>query len=161
MFKYCSTCIFGSVGKRTCTFNLVGSNFVINSVGKRTYTNKTISKSKKINTNKKLFSVSSEASARLEYLLQKNNNAIGIYISVKKRGCNGYSYIMDYVYEKPKFCEHIKNNNIDIFIDPLAIMFVVGTKMDFMDNELTSEFIFNNPNAQSYCGCGESFNVKN
>lgn len=69
------------------------------------------------------------------------------------------SYILDYVYEKPKFFEQVVDKGVTVYIDPGALMFVVGTEMDFIEDEIRSEFVFQNPNSKGSCGCGESFNV--
>ena len=89
------------------------------------------------------------------------DNIYGVKIDVKKRGCNGYSYVMDYL--KPeqvgKLDEVVEDKGVRVVIDKKALMFVLGTEMDFVDNEIKSEFVFNNPNAKGNCGCGESFHV--
>ena len=81
---------------------------------------------------------------------------------MRRRGCNGYSYVMDYVKPNqidPKLDEVVEDKGVRVVIDKKALMFVVGTEMDFIDNEIKSEFVFNNPNAKGTCGCGESFHV--
>lgn len=85
----------------------------------------------------------------------------GVKIDVKRRGCNGYSYVMDYVKKEDinKMDEVVEDKGVKVVIDNRALLFVVGTEMDFIDNEIKSEFVFNNPNAKGTCGCGESFHV--
>jgi iron-sulfur cluster assembly protein len=103
---------------------------------------------------------SDTAANRLKVLLsQKREDAIGIRIGVKKRGCSGLSYTLDYAKEPKPKDEIVEQQGIKIFIDPQALMTVTGTKMDFQEDHLKAEFVFLNPNAKSFCGCGESFNV--
>ena len=61
--------------------------------------------------------------------------------------------------EKQKFMEEIEQHGVKVFIEPKALMFIIGTEMDFVDDRLRSEFVFTNPNSKGECGCGESFNV--
>jgi len=90
-----------------------------------------------------------------------NNELYGVKIDVKRRGCNGYSYVMDYLKKEEitKLDEVVQEKGVTVVIDKKALMFVVGTEMDYIDNEIKSEFVFNNPNAKGTCGCGESFHV--
>lgn len=70
------------------------------------------------------------------------------------------SYVLDYADNASRFDEKVTiDQDAHVYIDPRALMHIVGTKMDFVDNELVSEFVFHNPNAKGTCGCGESFNV--
>lgn len=69
------------------------------------------------------------------------------------------AYTLNYAEKKNKFDEQVVDKGVTVFIDPRALMHVIGTKMDFVDNEVVSEFVFDNPNAKGTCGCGESFNV--
>ena len=80
---------------------------------------------------------------------------------MRRRGCNGYSYVINYSKEGEvgKLDEVVEEKGVRVIVDSKALMFIVGTEMDFIDNDIKSEFVFNNPNSKGTCGCGESFNV--
>ncbi|RYG96675.1 iron-sulfur cluster assembly accessory protein [archaeon] len=106
--------------------------------------------------------LSERAAARIKELIGDKDDVAGVRISVKRRGCNGYSYIMNYA-KKDEMVktkdELVAAHGVNVYVDPKAIFFIVGTEMDFKDDELSSEFTFTNPNSKGQCGCGESFNV--
>eukprot|EP01041_Mallomonas_annulata_P001170 gene1170-2273_t len=102
------------------------------------------------------------AANRIMEMIKDKEECVGIKIGVKKRGCNGYSYNMNYAYRKD--LENCKDDIVDshglkVLVDPKAVFFIVGTTMNYEETELSSEFTFTNPNAKGECGCGESFNV--
>lgn len=105
--------------------------------------------------------VTENASCRIKDLLSGDNakGAIGIRLGVKRRGCNGLSYTLNYAFEKNSKDEEIQAHDVTVFIEPMALFSVVGTTMDYVETELSSEFTFNNPNSKGECGCGESFTV--
>lgn len=110
---------------------------------------------------KAAISISDSAINRIKYLLANNRDpdVIGIHLSTKLRGCNGNSYVMNYAKTKEVTDEVVSHQGVNVYIDNKAIFKVIGTKMDFIDNDTSSEFVFINPNSKGSCGCGESFNI--
>ena len=100
-----------------------------------------------------------KAAERIRQLLQARNDAAGIRVGVRKRGCSGNTYIMDYATEKGKFDEEVADKGVKLFINPQALLKVTGTVLDYQEDEIGSQFVFDNPNAKGSCGCGESFYV--
>ena len=107
-----------------------------------------------------LFTLSKMAQEQIPKLLVDNNNAIGLKIGLSTKGCAGLSYTMEYVNESDiQGCELVNDYKFPLYIDNKAVMYVIGTEMDFIKEEYGERFVFKNPNQTSECGCGESFHV--
>ena len=108
----------------------------------------------------KAVSISDRAAAHIGALLSNREKpAVGIKVGIRTRGCSGLSYTIEYADEIGKYDEVIEDKGVRVLIDPKAVMFLLGTEMDFVEDKFKSGFVFNNPNAKGTCGCGESFNV--
>ena len=108
---------------------------------------------------KQLITLSNKAANRIKEIMSKVHNSIGVRIGVKSGGCAGMSYIMEYAKENNPTDEIIEDKGVKVFVDPGAIMYLLGTEMDYKEEEFSSSFVFNNPNETERCGCGESFKV--
>ena len=86
-------------------------------------------------------------------------DSLGVRVSVKSGGCAGMSYVMEYAKESKKNEEVIEDKGVKVFIDSNAIMYLLGTEMDYKTDKFSSQFVFKNPNETERCGCGESFKV--
>ena len=107
-----------------------------------------------------IINISTSASERIREIISKaNEDAIGLRIAVKSGGCAGYSYDMDYVSEINPTDEVVEHEGVKVFVDQAAIMFLLGSTMDFKKDKFKSGFTFINPNETERCGCGESFSV--
>jgi len=83
----------------------------------------------------------------------------GVRVGVTNGGCAGMSYTMDYAEDVKPLDEVVEDKGVKIFIDPKAILFLIGTEMDFVTEKLGARFVFNNPNQTAACGCGESVSI--
>ena len=107
-----------------------------------------------------MMNVTDAAGDRVRALLaQRGRESAGVRIGVRTAGCSGLSYTLEYADEKAEFDETVEDNGVTIFVDPKAVMFLIGTEMDFVEDTLKSGFVFTNPNEKGRCGCGESFHV--
>ncbi|MBC8036680.1 MAG: Fe-S cluster assembly scaffold SufA [Rhizobiales bacterium] len=97
------------------------------------------------------------AARRVREIMAKSESPVaGLRIGVKNGGCAGMEYTMEWAAEQKPFDEIVEDKGVKVLIDPKAIMFLLGTEMDFQATTLKSGFVFNNPNQTSACGCGES-----
>jgi iron-sulfur cluster assembly protein len=100
------------------------------------------------------------AEARIADLMAKApGDAIGVKLSTPRRGCSGLAYSVDYINAADKFDEHIVTPGGDFYIDGGSVLYLVGSTMDWVEDDFAAGFVFNNPNAKGACGCGESFTV--
>jgi iron-sulfur cluster assembly protein len=85
--------------------------------------------------------------------------AIGVKLSTPKRGCSGLAYSVDYVTDAKPFDEKIVTPGGTLYVDGASVLYLVGSTMDWVEDDFAAGFVFNNPNAKGACGCGESFTV--
>ena len=110
--------------------------------------------------NKQIISLSNNAANRIKEIMSNaEKNSIGVRVGVKSGGCAGMSYVMEYAKKIDPSDELIEDKGVKVFIDPGAIMYLLGTEMDYKKEQFSSSFVFNNPNETERCGCGESFKV--
>ncbi|MCM8736741.1 HesB/IscA family protein [Azospirillum sp. CT11-132] len=108
----------------------------------------------------KALTITDAAADRVKALMSKaNDEVVGLRIGVKARGCSGLSYDVQYAKEKLKFDEVVEDKGVTVLIDPAAVMFLIGSEMDYVDDKFQTGFVFKNPNEKGRCGCGESFHV--
>ena len=104
--------------------------------------------------------LSENAADRIKQIMSKaEKSAIGVRIGVKSGGCAGMSYIMEYAKNSNPNDEVIEDKGVKVFIDAGAVMYLLGTEMDYKTEEFYSSFVFKNPNETERCGCGESFKI--
>jgi iron-sulfur cluster assembly protein len=97
------------------------------------------------------------AAARIKEVMAKAQGSItAVRVGVKNGGCAGMAYTMEYATQIGAYDEIVEDKGVRILIDPKAVMFLLGTEMDFKIDKLATQFVFNNPNQTSACGCGES-----
>ena len=107
---------------------------------------------------KQVITLSDSAANRIKQIMSLDTNkSLGVRVGVKSGGCAGMSYIMEYAKEVNPNDEVIEDKGVKVFIDPNAIMYLLGTEMDYKKEEFSSRFVFKNPNETERCGCGESF----
>jgi iron-sulfur cluster assembly protein len=108
----------------------------------------------------KAMRLSDAAAARIKDIMDKADGRYqGIRVGVVNGGCAGMSYTMDYAEAAQPLEEIVEDKGVKIFIDPKAILFLIGTEMDFVRDKLAARFVFNNPNQTAACGCGESVSI--
>jgi iron-sulfur cluster assembly protein len=100
------------------------------------------------------------AKARIADLMSRApEGAIGVKLSTPRRGCSGLAYSVDYVTEAKPFDETIETPGGTLYVDGGSILYLIGSTMDWAEDDFTAGFVFQNPNAKGECGCGESFTV--
>ena len=107
-----------------------------------------------------IIKLSDNAADRIKEIMSNaEKDALGVRVSVKSGGCAGMSYVMEYSKELNPYDEVIEDKGVKVFIDSAAVMYLLGTEMDYKKEDFSSTFVFNNPNETERCGCGESFKV--
>ena len=106
-------------------------------------------------------SLTEAAAERVREIMAKADKPYaGLRVGVKNGGCAGQEYILEYAAEQGPLDEVVEDKGVKIFIDPKAILFLIGTEMDFVREKLGARFVFNNPNQTAACGCGESVSIE-
>ena len=109
----------------------------------------------------KIMSLSDAAAERITEIIEDSDKpVIGLRVGIKNSGCAGVAYTMDYVTEAVAGDDHVADKGVDVWVDPKATMFLLGTIMDFEESKMSSGFTFKNPNQTGECGCGESVTLK-
>jgi iron-sulfur cluster assembly protein len=105
-------------------------------------------------------SLTDAAAERVKALLAgRQRPAIGLRIGVNPKGCAGLTYSVDFAEEKGPLDEVVESHGVTVLIDPKAVMFLLGTELDYVEDKMQSSFVFRNPNEKGRCGCGESFHI--
>ena len=106
-----------------------------------------------------ILTITDRAADRITKIITESKEVVlGVKVGVDKTGCSGYAYKLDYAKETDG-CDVVETKGIKVFIEPSAVMFLIGSQMDYTTDKLSSRFTFINPNEKSTCGCGESFNI--
>jgi iron-sulfur cluster assembly protein len=109
----------------------------------------------------KIMSLTDAAAERINEIIEDSDKpVIGVRVGVKNAGCAGMAYTLDYVAEPVKGDDHVSDKGVEVYIEPKATMFLLGTVMDFEQSKMSSGFTFKNPNQTGECGCGESVQLK-
>ena len=107
-----------------------------------------------------IIKLSDDAASRIkEIMANAEKDSIGVRVSVKSGGCAGMSYVMEYTKKLNPNDEVIEDKCVKVFVDSAAIMYLLGTEMDYKKEDFSSNFVFKNPNETERCGCGESFKI--
>jgi iron-sulfur cluster assembly protein len=109
---------------------------------------------------KPIVSLTDAAATHVRRLMDKaDGDVIGVRVGVKTAGCSGMQYDVQFATEQKPFEDKIEHKGVTVFIDPTAVMFLIGSEMDWQEDKFAARFVFNNPNEIARCGCGESFSV--
>ena len=107
-----------------------------------------------------LITLTDAAANRVKDLIARSEEPVlGLRVGVSTKGCSGMSYVVEYAKDQRKLEDVVEDKGVKIFIDPSAVMFLLGCEMDYVDDKFNSGFVFTNPNEKGRCGCGESFHV--
>ena len=119
-----------------------------------------MNKESKVRARPAAITLTSAAEARIAELMAKApENAVGVKLSTPRRGCSGLAYSVDYVTEENAFDEKIATPGGAFYVDGGSLLYLIGSTMDWVEDDFAAGFVFQNPNAKGACGCGESFTV--
>lgn len=109
---------------------------------------------------KSIITITDRAAEQVKTLLERRGGeSFGIRVGVKSGGCSGFSYLIEYADSKNQFDELLEDKGVVVLIDPKAIMYLIGSEMDYVEEKFRSGFVFQNPNEKGKCGCGKSFSA--
>ena len=109
---------------------------------------------------KPIVTLTDAAAAQARALIARaDNDVIGLRVGIKTAGCSGLQYDVQYANEAKPFEDKVEEKGVTLFIDPTAVMFLIGSEMDWQEDKFAAKFVFSNPNEVARCGCGESFTV--
>ena len=107
-----------------------------------------------------IMTVTDRAAEQVRAVMKTKPEAVALKIGLKKGGCAGMEYTLDWSEEVGKYDEVVETNGVKLLIDPMAVMYMFGTEMDYQVDKFSAQFVFNNPNQTSACGCGESVELQ-
>ncbi len=108
----------------------------------------------------KVVRLTDAAATRVKAIMDKaEGRFVGVRVGVKNGGCAGMEYTMDYAESRGPIDEVVEDKGVTILVDPKAVLFLLGTEMDYVTDKLSAKFMFNNPNQTEACGCGESVTI--
>jgi len=104
--------------------------------------------------------VTDAAAARAQYLIEQAESPVhGIRVGIESKGCSGFAYKVEYAFEQGKFEDVVEHKGVRFYVDPMAVMYLLGSELDYEEGKMESGFVFTNPNETGRCGCGESFSA--
>ena len=119
-----------------------------------------MNKESKVRARPSAIILTSAAQDRIAELMSRaSDGAIGVKLSTPRRGCSGLAYSVDYVSEENAFDEKIETPGGNLYVDGASLLYLIGSTMDWVEDDFAAGFVFANPNAKGACGCGESFTV--
>lgn len=106
-----------------------------------------------------VLSLTEAAAERVREIMAAREGAAGLRVGVKNGGCAGMEYTMEYAESRGPIDEVVEDKGVTLLVDPKAVLFLLGTEMDFVTDRLSARFVFNNPNQTDACGCGDSVSI--